>query len=747
MIAKQWSAGKKGRRDMGLSLSINKRRGIGVIFASLTVFALGLQSLAAFGHVKVFAAPAPEVAAVEPTIWDGSNYKGINVDVAYKNISELQAITVSTLRADGSVVTKTAKQKLIDGVNVAGSATFTAPIVFQELSYVEADSGSWNMPSTTVWTKNTAPTKVTVKLQTASGVAERTSDVNMAGKNYITLLPADTTAPTSTLVVPVGVVGNKFTVTGVAKDNSDLNRVYVQLVDRKNGGRFGGQTVNLIGKGTEAAWTATFDASAMGMKDSDYAAHVAVTDMAGNTGANGWSADFKVDLTAPTVTIAAPTGVVGRQFTITGTASDNYSLNRVYVQLVNRQNSQRYAGTTIHLIGKGTAADWSYVVNAKDLGLPDGDYAAHVAATDMVGNTGTAGWTADFTVDSTGPMVTLNADREVNPKNATVKVADNLMLGNAYIDLYKNKVVNGVDQVDYSTKFTTWCSASFSGSKTGEKTCNIPAISESGVYWLKANGFDKQGNSEAVNAQYVKFTVDKAGPAVSIAPLDQSTNPSAVTATAQDASGVASMMFHLFGDTNGSYDLTKNFGYMCTRFGLSGTSVDQTCDVPTDLLNGTYWVRVIAVDKLGNNSAGSPVYVKMIINSVKDTFTPPAPVVPEPTDGSTPAPAEGGQAQTGTGSQATLSTPLYNGAVLGVNTDTDATDTEEQPVVAQNNTANTERETKTGEVLAAQTENTGSPWKLLTDFWYLWVLALAALAWWIIAAVRRKREDDHYFAN
>lgn len=102
----------------------------------------------------------------------------------------------------------------------------------------------------------------------------------------------------------------------------------------------------------------------------------------------------------PTTTIVAPTGTVGSTFTVSGVAQDDEALNRVYVQLVNRDDNKRYGGNTVHLIGEGTDAEWSVDYDADADGLPDGVYAAHVTVVDMEGNTGSAGWTENFTVDT-----------------------------------------------------------------------------------------------------------------------------------------------------------------------------------------------------------------------------------------------------------------------------------------------------------------------------------------------------------
>lgn len=133
---------------------------------------------------------------------------------------------------------------------------------------------------------------------------------------------------------------------------------------------------------------------------------VRAIDNADNVGAWSKSVHYYYDHEDPTTNLQI-SPVVNGKFTVTGDASDNLALNRVYVQLVNREDGHRYGGTTINLIASpfSTSAHWSQTYDLKALGYPDGTYAANVAATDMAGNTYNPGWSADFTV-STLPTLT-----------------------------------------------------------------------------------------------------------------------------------------------------------------------------------------------------------------------------------------------------------------------------------------------------------------------------------------------------
>ncbi len=133
---------------------------------------------------------------------------------------------------------------------------------------------------------------------------------------------------------------------------------------------------------------------------------VRAIDNAGN--ASSWSASrtYYYDATDPTTDINV-SSVANQKFTVSGAAADNVSLNRVYVQLVHRETSTRYGGTTINLIGEGENANWSVEYNTAS--LPEGTYAAHVSVVDRAGNTGSAGWTSNFFVDKTAPVIAITS--------------------------------------------------------------------------------------------------------------------------------------------------------------------------------------------------------------------------------------------------------------------------------------------------------------------------------------------------
>lgn len=129
---------------------------------------------------------------------------------------------------------------------------------------------------------------------------------------------------------------------------------------------------------------------------------VRAVDNAGNAGPWSPSVHYYYDHEAPVTDIQVSTPVNGT-FTVSGDASDNLRLNRVYVQLVNRVTGLRCGGTTISFVADNTdTASWSVDYDLATLGAncPEGNFAAHVEVVDMAGNRGTAGWTDNFLVEA-----------------------------------------------------------------------------------------------------------------------------------------------------------------------------------------------------------------------------------------------------------------------------------------------------------------------------------------------------------
>lgn len=238
---------------------------------------------------------------------------------------------------------------------------------------------------------------------------------------------------------------------------------------------------------------------------------VRAIDGADNVGPWSRSVHYYYDHSDPETNIAAPTGVVGNNFTISGDASDNLALNRVYVQL-NKLSGGRYGGTTINLITHPftKSTHWSKTYDANALGLTDGQYRAHVSVTDMAGNTSSAGWTDYFTVDTTAP----DAPALVSPSDGTVtngaSITQSWSDSSADIDHYVYESCN-----DANCNSRRWGNGVngegiYPASQTSKTANNVGEA----TYWWRVKAIDNAGNESAWSAIW-KITVDNTAPVLS----------------------------------------------------------------------------------------------------------------------------------------------------------------------------------------------------------------------------------------
>ncbi|MGO3701596.1 MAG: hypothetical protein ACTJG2_00180 [Candidatus Saccharimonadales bacterium] len=459
----------------------------------------------------------PEITALKPVLWSGDNYKGISIDTRFVNVTDLQGATITVNRAGGSTVTKTMKQARIDAINAANGAalSLTVPFTIQEMTYSEADSGSWSLPSTKEWTTATAPISVEISFVFAdsSKNVNETAQMNNRGIDYISLLPPVDSTPQTTLVTPTGVVGSKFKITGTATDNEALNRVYVQLVNREDHKRYGGTTVGLIGKGVEADWSVEYDTKKQNLPEGRYAAHVAVVDMKGNTSSQGWSENFVVDTTGPVFNSVSPTTgtAINKDFTVTADVTDKeVGVQKIALYVINTETNKKareYAMT------KGADNKWSANVKLADLN-GDATYDLRFRAVDSVNNVthhNNRGGAYLVTVDTTAPEALLTST-DMNPTELTVGIEDAHPQGTYAVNVYtKDRQLKG-----------TICRGDFGVGETSRSCTTDVEVFKSlsdGEYYFKANVVDAVGNNSAHGEDTTAihpFTIDRTAPTVSV---------------------------------------------------------------------------------------------------------------------------------------------------------------------------------------------------------------------------------------
>ncbi len=317
-----------------------------------------------------------------------------------------------------------------------------------------------------------------------------------------------------------------------------------------------------------------------------------------NTPLMQWSklGAFTVDTTNPNTTLVPPEGLTGNTFAVSGEAEDNISLNRVYVQLVHKQTSQRYGGTTIYL--SGTKQDWSQTFDATKLGMPEGDYAAHVAVVDNAGNTSSVGWSEYFQVDKTPPVITISSplnNEVLRTPERKLKVfgsiSDNIATNYIHIQIVDSK---GNSRGVYTVH----------GTKSEELLVELDVKDlQDGEYKIYYWGVDRVGNVS--ERPYITILLDNTAP---VAPtLTSPSNDSFVKGDLLESKwkkidDAHNYIYESYHDAE-----AKNLRYH-QEYATNSKSA-------TNVSESTFWWRVKAVDAAGNASDWSELWKVTVDNT------------------------------------------------------------------------------------------------------------------------------------
>lgn len=667
------------------------------------------------------------------------------------------------------------------------------------------------------------------------------SRIVAGGSTYTFGLPI--VAPTATITSPAqnGVArtnsaASTLRVTGTFKDDKAVNYLQLELV--KDGNLATVYTMHYNNPGLNANGNFSIDMPVpANLVSGQYELHYTATDFDGGVSAR-MLRSFTIDNTAPLTTLVAPIGMAGNTFTVSGAATDNIALNRVYVQLVNRQNNQRYGGTTIHL--NGTQQDWSRSYDATALNLPNGTYAAHVAVTDNVGNTTSVGWSNDFTLDKIAPVITVKPDFKGDKdakvfSNVSFKLSDNdkvdkFTIGSqtfertnapysdANFQNIKGALVQGENTI------TLYDVAGNSASYTFVYDSVVPGtpqhISPTDGAFINVNDFlfdwgDVEGatryelqnsQSAAVNAagsfQNVQWTGDyqRVQPTVSearsvgadgtwywqVRSIDQAGNvsgwstpwgvtidmqaPAAPVLTVKESNGTNLES----GDTTGSYGITASWNqpsddtvkYLYKYWNdIEGNQYKEDAPYIVELSStsqygvfnqgeGTHYLQIVAVDR-ANNQTGSNVFEIRYELGEEVVVTPVEPVDEDDTEidtdtddgtstGTTNTGSNNANGSTVNGQSSTVAATPQNTFIAAVNQGVTPTDTEaaaegdDGDVLGTSATEDNER----GEVAGATDE---AGWSIGDMAWYWWVLSVLGLMglWLLVAAgIRRFRGSE-----
>lgn len=250
---------------------------------------------------------------------------------------------------------------------------------------------------------------------------------------------------------------------------------------------------------------------------------VVAIDAAGHRSACSTPFAFNYDGTNP-VTDINVSPVVNGVFTVSGDASDNLQLNRVYVQLVSRVSNQRCGGTTINLIPEGASASWSrtYDIATLGAGCPEGLYAAHVAVVDMAGNTSSAGWTNNFLVEAPAPVApaVMGLTYNEQPGGAEKDSGDTTYLqnfvftidGSETVTRYQLKYWNDIPGSPFK-EGTPWnpTDGSWSGHMSPLGTYTDLFTQGYGVHYFSFSACDALGNCSDYSAPFVITYAEEEG--------------------------------------------------------------------------------------------------------------------------------------------------------------------------------------------------------------------------------------------
>ena len=416
---------------------------------------------------------------------------------------------------------------------------------------------------------------------------------NVGDKKVSREFTVDKADPETTIEVSKndqGLVGKTFTVSGEAKDNDALNRVYVQLIHRESNTRYGGTTVNLIPYGAGPhQWSVEYDAAELNLPEGTYAAHVSVVDRAGNSTASDWTDDFTLDTTMPTLLLNGSAGS-DRFFGpgSIGAAADKDDFEKLVIEKLNDNGEYK----TVH-----TYTSWNGTANLAWMGTNNdterfGNATYRAQVFDKAGNGSNA---TIFTIDTIKPVIKTPEVAEYLRGEQTFNITqDEAHPARAYVE-YMKKDANG----DYKKLTGEW------KYDTNDLSYAVDTAEwADGEYQVKISTWDKANNHTSAAFQ---FAVDNTAPATTVQKNADGRAFSGVIDVA-DTSNYVRVTFYQLG-ADGNTVKGENGAPIVlltdTARVLGGAWSYQISDenLARFALNGGYRVNVRTYDNLGNTDA------------------------------------------------------------------------------------------------------------------------------------------------
>ncbi|WP_281612696.1 Ig-like domain-containing protein [Flammeovirga sp. SubArs3] len=307
---------------------------------------------------------------------------------------------------------------------------------------------------------------------------------------------------------------------------------------------------------SNGTWTIS-DNELSSLSEGTYDVTVKALDAAGNSGSDSSTDELVIDLTAPSVTVTSLTTNDATP-SLSGTVDDNSATVTVTV------NSE---------VKTANVSNGTWTISDNELSsLPEGIYDVSVIATDKVGNSGSDKSTNELVIDMTAPTVSLSTSVSsvTNENPISVKVTF-------------SESVTGFEATDVTISGGTV--TNFSGSEANYSFDVIPNADGNITVNISSEvAMDAVNNSNTV-AEQLSVEYDGTAPVVTVDELETNDNTPSLTGSIDDADAtikvsVDGQILEAINHGDGKWSIKDN--------------------ALSELENGTYDVKVTAVDEVGN---------------------------------------------------------------------------------------------------------------------------------------------------
>jgi hypothetical protein len=558
--------------------------------------------------------PADGLYELRAVAVDGVGKEGASAGIAARRIDNTApAATMGALAAalSGSV-------SLTSTITEGGSGL--ASVQYQ---YKLVSDSTWSnacAPATSPWTCSFNTATLTDGLYDFRVVATDAAG-NTGTSTPVFSRRVDNTNPTVTMGSLAAWIDGTVTLTSTPLDGGGIASVQYQYKASSSG-----TWLNTCGP-TTSPYTCAFNTTAF-ISGSSYDFRAIATDNAGRTGTSA-PITSRIDHTPPAVTMTAPAANIGGSVTLASTPTDAHS------GVASVQYEYRVATTGAWTSACSSASTpWTCAFDTS--GLADGFYDFRVTATDNVGRSTTSATVANRRVDNTDPGVpTLNA--------VGTPLSGSVTFGGTATDGGSGIATWAVQYAPAGT--TTWTTLCSDNATPYGCTASVAGIPD-GLYDFRALATDNAGNTRASTVQ-ANRRIDTAGPVASItSPANNARVHDTITmvASASDPAGVAWVRFEV--------QIAPGFWYpICTDNTASYTCQGDT----TQVADGTYQIRVVARDTLGNETTSA------LTTLIVDNTHPSATAIDSASDGATDGRIDAGDAITFTWSEPMAPASIMSG--------------------------------------------------------------------------------------